>query len=113
MLRKSYAFRLPHSPAPPVACAILDPARSVTVSAFRLQTEERHMLTIYDQIQELRAELARCILTRRERAQTEAKLQRLIAEQAKLDRAFEQRSPRKHRPTEAVQLPKQDSCHVT
>jgi hypothetical protein len=47
------------------------------------------MLTIYDQIQELRAELARCILTRRERAQAEAELQRLIAEQAKLDRAFD------------------------
>jgi hypothetical protein len=89
MLRKGYAFRLPHSPAPPVACAILDPARSGTVSATRLQTEERHMLTIYDQIQELRAELARCILTRRERAQAEAELKRLIAEQAKLDRAFD------------------------
>ena len=46
------------------------------------------MLTIYDQIQELRAELARCILTRRERAQAEAELKRLIAEQAKLDRTF-------------------------
>jgi hypothetical protein len=89
MLRKSYAFRLPHSPAPPVAGAILDPARSRTVSASRLQTEERHMLTIYDQIQELRAELASCILTYRERAQAEAELQRLIAEQAKLDRAFD------------------------
>jgi hypothetical protein len=41
---------LPRSPAPPVVCAILDPARSGTVSASRLQTEERHMLTIYDQI---------------------------------------------------------------
>ena len=47
------------------------------------------MLNIYDQIQELRAELARCILTRRERAQAEAQLKRLIAEQAKLDRTFD------------------------
>jgi hypothetical protein len=47
------------------------------------------MLTIYDQIQELRAELARSFLTRRERAEAEAELQRLIAEQAKHDRAFD------------------------
>jgi hypothetical protein len=46
------------------------------------------MLNIYDQIQELRAELAGCILTRRERAQAQAELTRLVAEQAKLDRAF-------------------------
>ena len=45
------------------------------------------MLNIYDQIQELRAELAHCILTRRERAQAKAELKRLIAEHAKLDRA--------------------------
>ncbi len=47
------------------------------------------MLTIYDQIQELRAELARSILTRGERTQAEAELKRLMAEQAKLDRAFD------------------------
>jgi len=47
------------------------------------------MLNNYDQIQELRAELARCILTRRERAQAEAELERLIAEQTKLDRTFD------------------------
>ena len=47
------------------------------------------MIAVYDQIQELRAELARCVLTRRERAQAEAELKRLIAEQAKLDRAFD------------------------
>ncbi len=46
------------------------------------------MLTIYDQVQELRAELAGCLLTRRERAQAQAELKKLIAEQAKLDRAF-------------------------
>jgi hypothetical protein len=47
------------------------------------------MLNIYDQIQELRAELARSILTRRERAQAEAELKRLVAEQDKLDRTFD------------------------
>jgi hypothetical protein len=47
------------------------------------------MLTIYDQIQELRAELARCNLTRRERAEAEAELVRLLGEQAELDRAFD------------------------
>ena len=47
------------------------------------------MLNIYDQIQELRAELAGCILTRRERARAQAELKRLVAEQAKLDRAYE------------------------
>jgi hypothetical protein len=52
-------FGSPHSPAPRVACVILDPARSATVSASRLQTQERHMLTMHEQIQELSAELAR------------------------------------------------------
>ena len=47
------------------------------------------MLTIYDQIHGLRAELARRILTRRERTQAETELKRLIAEQAKLDRALD------------------------
>jgi hypothetical protein len=47
------------------------------------------MIAVYDQIQELRAELAHCVLTRRERAQVEAELQRLITEQAELDRAFD------------------------
>jgi hypothetical protein len=48
------------------------------------------MLTTYDQIQELRAEINGCGLTRRERRQAEAELKRLIAEQAELDRAFDQ-----------------------
>jgi hypothetical protein len=47
------------------------------------------MLNIYDQIQELRAELARCILKPRERAQAKTELNKLIAEQAKLDRMFD------------------------
>jgi hypothetical protein len=47
------------------------------------------MLTIYDQIQELRTELAHCDLTDNERTKAEAELNRLIAEQAELDRAYD------------------------
>jgi hypothetical protein len=47
------------------------------------------MIAVYDQIQELRAELRHCVLTRRERAQAKAELERLIAEQAKLDLALD------------------------
>jgi len=56
------------------------------------------MLTTYDQIQDLRAELAGCILTRRERARAQAELTRLVAEQTKLDRAFDAALPKKAPP---------------
>ncbi|MGH7040220.1 MAG: hypothetical protein ACREE4_08120 [Stellaceae bacterium] len=45
------------------------------------------MLTIADQLRELRAETAGCLLTRRERAQAKAELKRLLAMQAEIDRA--------------------------
>jgi hypothetical protein len=45
------------------------------------------MFAIYDQIQELRAELTHCDLTAAERADALATLTRLVAEQAKLDAA--------------------------
>ena len=48
------------------------------------------MLTTYDQIVQLRVELNNCGFTHRERRQAEAELKRLIAEQAELDRAFDQ-----------------------
>jgi hypothetical protein len=48
------------------------------------------MLTTYDQIQQLRVELANCGFTHRERRQAEAELKRLMAEQAEFDRAFDQ-----------------------
>jgi hypothetical protein len=58
--------------------------------AFRfLQRQERTMITPYDHIQELRAELRRCYFTRRERASVQAELARAVAEQAELDRAFD------------------------
>lgn len=48
------------------------------------------MIALYDHIQELRAELRSCHLTRRERAETEAELARAIARQAELDRRFDE-----------------------
>ena len=45
------------------------------------------MIALYDHIQELRAELRGCVMTRRERAIIEAELARAIAEHAELDRA--------------------------
>lgn len=47
------------------------------------------MLTIYDHINELRAELNCCVMTRRERAEAQAELAEAIAQQAELDRAFD------------------------
>jgi hypothetical protein len=47
------------------------------------------MIALYDQIQELRAELRGCALTRRERAQAQAELVQAIAQQAALDGAFD------------------------
>jgi hypothetical protein len=51
---------------------------------------EDEMIALYDHIQELRAELRRCYLARRERAETEAELARAIARQEALDRAFDE-----------------------
>jgi hypothetical protein len=47
------------------------------------------MITLYDHIQELRAELRGCYFTRRERAAVEAELTRAVAQQAELDRWFD------------------------
>jgi hypothetical protein len=47
------------------------------------------MLTIADQIRELRAELTGCLLTRPERAQARDELKKLIAEQIELDRTLD------------------------
>ena len=44
------------------------------------------MIALYDDIQELRAELRGCVMTRRERATLEAELARAIAEHAEFDR---------------------------
>jgi len=47
------------------------------------------MIALYDHIQELRAELRGCVMTRRERAQMQAGLATAINKQAELDRAFD------------------------
>ena len=47
------------------------------------------MITPYDHIQQLRAELRRCYFTRLERASVQAELARAVAEQEELDRAFD------------------------
>lgn len=47
------------------------------------------MLTIHDQIDELRREMKSCDLTDAERAEAHTTLMRLTAEQAKLNAAFE------------------------
>ena len=47
------------------------------------------MITLYDHIQQLRAELLACYMTHRERAAVQAELAKAVAEQAELDRAFD------------------------
>lgn len=47
------------------------------------------MITLYDHINELRAELRGCVMTRRERKQAEGELAAAIAELAELDRKFD------------------------
>jgi hypothetical protein len=49
------------------------------------------MIALYDHIQELRAELRGCVMTRRERIMMEAELARAVAEHAELDRAADAR----------------------
>jgi hypothetical protein len=51
------------------------------------------MLPIHEQIRELRAELACCALTRRERTRAEAELERLCAEEARLSTAIADDAP--------------------
>ena len=47
------------------------------------------MITLYDHIQQLRAELGGCYFTRRERAAVRAELAKAVVEQAELDCAFD------------------------
>jgi hypothetical protein len=51
------------------------------------------MIALYDQIQELLAELRDCNMTQEERAQARAELARVRAAQAELDYAFEAQFP--------------------
>ena len=47
------------------------------------------MITLYDHIQELRAELRGCYFTRGERAAVQAELAQALTQQAARDRAFD------------------------
>jgi sirohydrochlorin ferrochelatase len=47
------------------------------------------MIALYDHIQQLRAELRGCHMTRRERVGVQAELAKAVADQAELDRAFD------------------------
>ena len=80
------------SPAPRCAApaGVVDPARPGMTPAFRLSTrKETTMITLYDHIQELRAELRGCRFTRA-RAAVEAELAKAVADQAEVERAFDQ-----------------------
>jgi hypothetical protein len=78
----------PRCAAPP---GVLDPARSGMAARLPSSTQEREstMITLYDHIQELRAELRGCGFSRSERAAVQAELAKAIAGQAQLDRAFD------------------------
>jgi len=59
------------------------------------------MITLYDHIQELRAELRGCYFTKRERAAVEAELARALADQAEIERSFD-RAIEAYREAEAI-----------
>jgi hypothetical protein len=80
------------SPAPRCAApaGVVDPVRPGMTPAFRLSTrKETTMITLYNHIQELRAELRGCRFTR-ERAAVEAELAKAVADHAEVERAFDQ-----------------------
>jgi hypothetical protein len=67
-----------------------------------LRRKENTMITLYDHIQQLRAELRGCYFTRRERAAVQAELAKAIAEQAVLDHAYNVAPEALSNPTEAI-----------
>ena len=85
------------------AFGVPDPAQSgMTPTSRLLRPKETTMITLYDHIQELRAELRGCYFTRRERVAVEAELANAIAEQAEVDRAFDAALEALSNPAEAV-----------
>jgi hypothetical protein len=60
------------------------------------------MITLYDHIQELLAELRGCYMTRRDRADVQAELAKALAEQAELDRAFDSALEALQKPAEVI-----------
>jgi hypothetical protein len=80
----------PPRPAPRHPQGVLDPAQfALTRVSCLSDRKDRTMITLYDHIQQLRAELRGCYFTRRERAAVKAELANALAEQAELDRAFD------------------------
>jgi hypothetical protein len=61
---------------------------TAALSSFNTDKEST-MITLYDHIQELRAELRGCGFTRSERAAVQAELARAVAERAELERTFD------------------------
>ena len=59
------------------------------------------MITLYDRIQELRAELGGYHFSKRERAAVEAELAKALAEQAEIERNFD-RDMQAYRETEEI-----------
>ena len=59
------------------------------------------MITLYDHIQELRAELRGCHCTKRARAAVEAELVKALAEQAEIERRYD-RAMEAYRQPEAI-----------
>jgi hypothetical protein len=59
------------------------------------------MITLYDHIQELRAELRGCHFTKRERAAVQAELAKALAEQAEIERRYD-RAMQAYREAEAI-----------
>lgn len=77
------AFRLPHAPVTPAATRSLTRPSNTWSPASVIETKEVHMtrvLDIYAEMAELRAELVRCILTRKERRESLERLKQLVAE---------------------------------
>ena len=60
------------------------------------------MITLYDHIQQLRAELRGCYFTGRERAAVQAELANAIARQAEVDHAFDDALEALSDPTQAI-----------
>jgi hypothetical protein len=76
----------------------------MTPASRLLRRKENTMitLTLYDHIQELRAELRGCHFTRRERTAVQAELVKAIAHQAELDRAFDTALETLSNPSETI-----------
>jgi hypothetical protein len=74
----------------------------MTAASRLLRRKENTMITLYDHIQQLRAELRGCCFTRRERAAVQAELAKAISEQAELDRAFDTALEALSNSTEAI-----------